>query len=149
MKEGLLWIQMNYEFISCQMYVCLKVPILRSSLTLSSPPPSALSPVPSYLEENALICIQKKKKRLAFISCDFLQFSFRIKPLNYIGKYGATFTCKLFLENMNNYTRWLFNSLGIISTVHLWLKVIFPYTFRYLRKVMGKSRFIIYIWSLL
>jgi len=120
----------------------LKVPILHSPLSLSSPPFPALSPMPSYLEENALICI---KKRVAFIFCDFLQFSFRFKPLNYIGKYGATFTCKLFLENMNNYTRWLFNSLGIISTVLLWLKVIFPYTFQYLRKVMGKSDFILNI----
>lgn len=143
------WKKDYYEFRWVLVVTCmlaLKVPILHSSPTLSSPPLSALSPMPFYLEENALICI---KKRVAFISCDFLQFSFRFKPLNYIGKYGATFTCKLFLENMNNYTRWLFHSLGIISTVHLWLKVIFPYTFQYLWKVMGKSRFIIYIWSLL
>lgn len=126
----------------CHMHVCLKS--ISTLLTPSSHPLTTLSPMLSYLEENALIYIKKKKKSV-FISCHFLQFSLRLKPLNYIRKYGATFTCKLFLENMNNYTRWLFNSLGIISTVHLWLKVIFPYTFQYLWKVMGKSHFFIYI----
>lgn len=55
----------------CHMHVCLKS--INTLLTPSSHPLTTLSPMLSYLEENALIYIKKKKKVSLFpvIFCNF------------------------------------------------------------------------------